>query len=165
MGIKRLEVIETKNRCSYIKDNGETCGAYSLINSIYCFWHDPDLTARRNHARRTGGLNRHSDSEKKRKHIHIKKEGDVQHILESLISDAYGLENSIGRIRILIELLKLNERLGFYKRGRSNGQIYFQEASGARQKLTDELNKIRERMDASKDILASHSSNRKDDGS
>ncbi|MFC1950171.1 hypothetical protein ACFLWD_00710 [Chloroflexota bacterium] len=160
-----MEVTDTKNRCSYIKDNGETCGAYSLINSIYCFWHDPDLTARRNHARRTGGLNRHSDSEKKRKHLHIKKEGDVQHILESLISDALRLENSIGRTRILIELLKFNERLGFYKRGRQNGQIYFQEASDVRQKLIDKINKIRENMDASKDIPASHPSNRKDDSS
>ena len=154
-----------KDKCAFVRDNIERCGAYPLVHSIYCFWHDPDITAQRNHARRNGGLNRHSNTEKKRKHIRIRKESDVQYSLESLISDAWYLKNDTVRIKILIQLLKLNERIGFCKSGRSNSQIHFQKASDIRQKLFDKLIKISERTDAGKDILASHPSNRKDDGS
>ena len=43
---------------------------------------------------------------------------------------------------MLIELLKLNERLGFYKSGRSNGQIDPQKTRDAGQELLDKLKRL-----------------------
>jgi len=46
-------------RCSFVKPNGSTCGAFAIKGSDLCFHHHPNFDSARRDARHAGGVNRH----------------------------------------------------------------------------------------------------------
>jgi hypothetical protein len=50
-------LVTENNRCSAITKSGQACKAPAVNDSRYCFAHSPDLTSRRNAARKRGGAN------------------------------------------------------------------------------------------------------------
>nr|MDO8116048.1 hypothetical protein [Candidatus Sigynarchaeota archaeon] len=50
-------------KCAFIHENGESCGAYALKDSLYCFWHDgrPEIEAKRRMAWSRGGSSAHKN--------------------------------------------------------------------------------------------------------
>jgi len=41
--------------CIFVKNNGENCGALAMINSEFCYFHNPDIEAERLETKRNGG--------------------------------------------------------------------------------------------------------------
>lgn len=68
--------------------------------SGYCFVHDPDRAAERALARRRGGLRNRSlvTSEP----VKVETVADVLELVNRVISDSWGLENSPARARVLL---------------------------------------------------------------
>jgi hypothetical protein len=46
------------NKCQETKPDGQQCRAIDMINSNFCFFHDPDTAKEREAARRAGGVER-----------------------------------------------------------------------------------------------------------
>ncbi len=45
-------------RCAYLKEDGGRCRAKPLHDSTFCFFHDPETAAKRDAARKAGGVER-----------------------------------------------------------------------------------------------------------
>lgn len=45
-------------KCAHVKEDGTACGAYTVENSAFCFFHSPHLKEERQNARRKGGKSR-----------------------------------------------------------------------------------------------------------
>ena len=127
-----------------------------------CFWHDPDTTLQREHARRTGGLRRHLNKGNNRDRIHIRKMSDVKRVWELLLNDTWYQENSIGRTKSIIDLLKFGKQEGFYKSVWKDSQTDH-DYSGARKKLIAMLNGYAERRRDVQEIVDNYKSNLKED--
>jgi hypothetical protein len=93
-----------KRRCGYAKGDGQACQMAPLHERPYCFAHDPDRAAEAAEARRMGGLRR-------------RKEGTIavaydlpgldsvvgiRRLLDIVVTDSVGLENGIGRLRVIL---------------------------------------------------------------
>jgi hypothetical protein len=93
-----------RRRCTYPKGDGQPCGMAPLIDRPFCFAHDPERAAEAAEARRLGGLRR-------------RKEGTIavaydlpgldsvtgiRRLLDIVVVDAVGLDNSVARSRVLI---------------------------------------------------------------
>lgn len=87
-------------QCGYRK-NGKECQAYALLDSKYCFWHDPATAKQRAEARKRGGFNRRVIKRTEHKHHPIKSIKDVNEILESAINEARTLGSSQSQLRTL----------------------------------------------------------------
>ena len=108
----------SRRRCTFTRADGLPCGMPPQRERPYCFAHDPERAADAAEARRMGGLRR-------------RKEGTVavaydlpgldsidgiRRLLEIVVTDGLGLDNSIARLRALISsavaatnLLKVGE--------------------------------------------------------
>ncbi len=89
-------------------DNGNNvCRAYSMIDSKYCFWHNPKTAIKRSTARKKGGYNRRINKTDHQIHYPIKSIKDVNNILESAINDACALESNHTRLKTIGYLCKI----------------------------------------------------------
>lgn len=76
--------MKNKN-CKHINKDGESCNAYAINNSDYCFWHDPNKAIERNNAQLKGGLQgRRAVLEES--NIKIENISDVLKLLEKTIN-------------------------------------------------------------------------------
>ena len=87
-------------QCEY-KDNGKSCQAYAMIDSMYCFWHDPKTAKKRAEARKKGGINRRVIKRNNLVVRPIKAVKDINTILEEAINDARTLESSQSQLRTI----------------------------------------------------------------
>ena len=104
--------------CAYAKSDGQPCRMAPLHERPYCFAHDPERAEEAAEARRLGGLRR-----KKEGTIAVAYDlpgldsvAGIRRLLEIVVTDGVGLENSIPRLRTLIStvaaatnLLKVGE--------------------------------------------------------
>jgi hypothetical protein len=93
-----------RRRCTFEMPGGRRCEAPPGRGSSYCYWHDPDKADDLAEAQRLGGLRR-------RRERTIAAAYDfsglgsveaIRRILEIAATDAFYLENSIARARVLI---------------------------------------------------------------
>jgi hypothetical protein len=87
-------------QCEFRK-NGKSCKAYAVLDSKYCFVHDPANAKKRAEARKRGGLNRRVIKRSQHEHHPIKSVKDINVILESAINDACALESGQSNLRTL----------------------------------------------------------------
>src|SRR5687767_14949494 len=96
----------TRRQCTAKRTDGQPCGMHPMVDSEFCWAHDPDNATAAAEARRMGGLRR-------------KKEGtvasafdfaglddvhDIRRLIEIAVLDMLTLENSIQRGRVLAYL-------------------------------------------------------------
>jgi hypothetical protein len=92
---------------------GQRCRATPMRDEPYCFWHSPDHAAEAVEARRLGGLRRRRE---KTVGAVYELEGlgsvdGIRRVLDIVVADALGLENSVARSRILITAAMAATRL------------------------------------------------------
>jgi hypothetical protein len=99
--------------CAAQLADGHHCGATRLRDDDYCFWHSPDHAQEAENARRLGGLRR-----RREKTITAVYDLDslgsvdgIRRVLDIVVADALGLENSVGRSRVLIAAAMAATRL------------------------------------------------------
>ena len=90
-------------QCEY-NNNGKSCQAYAMLDSKYCFFHDPLMAKKRAEARKRGGVNRRVTKRTQHEYHPIKSIKDVNAILESAINEARTLESSQSKLRVLAYL-------------------------------------------------------------
>ena len=93
-------------QCEY-KKNGKSCRAYALLDSKYCFAHNPASAKKRAEARKKGGLNRRVIKRSQQIYHPIKSVKDINEILESAINEAKSLECSQSNLRTLAYLCQI----------------------------------------------------------
>ena len=91
-------------RCSAKTALGEPCKATPRGDSGLCLWHDPELVEVANEARRAGGQRR-----KREVTVLAAYEVDglasipeIRRVVEVVVSDLLGMENSVARARALL---------------------------------------------------------------
>lgn len=107
-----------RRRCADAKADGSPCAMAPLRDRPYCFSHDPERAEEAAEARRLGGLRRRREGT-----IAVAYDlpgldtvGGIRRLLDIVVTDGVGLENSIARLRALISaavaatnLLKVGE--------------------------------------------------------
>ena len=107
-----------RRRCATLKANGGPCGMAPLIDRPYCFAHDPERAADAAEAHKLGGLRRRKEGT-----IAVAYDlpgldsvSGIRRLLDIVVVDAVGLDNSVARSRVLISaavaatnLLKVGE--------------------------------------------------------
>ena len=93
-------------QCIFTK-NGKRCRAHTIINSQYCFFHDPSNAKKRANARKQGGFNRRIIKRIQQEYHPIKSIKDINAILESAINEARTLESSQSQLRVLAYLCQI----------------------------------------------------------
>ena len=93
-------------QCEY-SNNGKSCKAYAVLDSKYCFAHDPANARKRAEARKKGGLHRRVIKRTQQEYYPIKSIKDVNMILESAINEARSLECSQSNLRTLAYLCQI----------------------------------------------------------
>ena len=93
-----------RRHCSATASDGRPCRAAPLVDGAFCFFHDRATVAEAAEARRLGGRRRRR--EKTIKTIYDLQGLDtfkgILRVLDIAVADALGLDNSIGRARVLI---------------------------------------------------------------
>jgi len=87
-------------QCVY-NDQKKACQAYAILDSKYCFFHDPANAKKRAEARKKGGFNRRIIKNTEHNYQSIKTVNDINIILESAINRASTLECSQSQLRTL----------------------------------------------------------------
>ena len=87
--------------CKFVKSNKEPCQAKCMTDSDYCYWHNPDVAAKRAEARKKGGQNRRAGKQSNHGCYSIKTTDDILVALEDALNDACGLESSHARARTI----------------------------------------------------------------
>ena len=90
--------------CTATMPGGRSCEAAPLVDGKFCYLHDPAKATEAAEARRLGGLRR-----RREKTITVAYDlqgldtfAGIRRVLDIAVTDALGLENSIGRARVLI---------------------------------------------------------------
>jgi hypothetical protein len=90
--------------CTATTSDGRPCQAAPLVDGTFCYLHDPAKASEAAEARRLGGLRRRR--EKTITTVYALEGLDtvagIRRVLEIAVADAMGLENSVGRARVLI---------------------------------------------------------------
>ncbi len=99
-------------RCSASNQDGRPCRAYALVDSSFCFWHDPASSTVRDAARRLGGDHRAPSADPGAlSGVDLKSSEGLRSMAELLIQQTCGLPNSIQRSRALGYLMLAQRRL------------------------------------------------------
>ncbi len=94
----------TLRTCRAGKQDGSPCGAPPLLDGEFCYMHSPEHAEEAAAARRTGGL-RHRRERAIAVAFDIEGVATVpqlRRVLEIVLTDALGLENTVGRARVLL---------------------------------------------------------------
>ena len=104
--------------CVFVMPDGRGCRAGPQRERPYCFAHDPERAAEAAEARRLGGLRRRKEGTLAIAYDlpGLDSVDGIRRLLEIVVTDGLGLENSIARLRALIStavaatnLLKVGE--------------------------------------------------------
>ena len=107
-----------RRRCAYAKADGRACRAGPQRDRPYCFSHDPERAEYAAEARRLGGLRRRKEGTIAVAYDlpGLESVAGIRRVLDIVVTDGVGLENGIGRLRVLIStavaatnLLKVGE--------------------------------------------------------
>ena len=89
-------------QCSSVKrSDNKRCLCNTIMNSEYCFFHDPAMARQRAEARKSGGYNRCVHKRIPQHHRDVKSVNDINKILESSINEALALEPSHSRLKAI----------------------------------------------------------------
>lgn len=96
-----------RRRCAGRNKGGDSCGANPLRDSELCFFHDPATATEAAKARKVGGMRRRRESTVAAAYDldDIETIEGARRLLEVATVDTLGLENSIARSRVLIQLV------------------------------------------------------------
>jgi len=94
-------------QCEY-QNNGKSCRGYAILDSRYCFAHDPTSAKKRAEARKKGGLHRRVVKRTKQEYHSISSIKDINKILETAINEASSLECSQSNLRTLAYLCQID---------------------------------------------------------
>ncbi len=99
--------------CTGINERGGRCGATKMREGEFCFWHAPEKEEEAAEARRLGGLRR-----KREKTLASAYELSaldsvpaLRRVVEIVMLDAFGLDNSAERCRILLAAVAAGTKL------------------------------------------------------
>ena len=122
-------------KCEFIKSDGRRCGAWSQVESVHCFAHDPKLAAKRAAWRKAGG---ERGPIKNGDPIEARTVEEIQEQLWATLGATWELANSGERTRALVGVLalllrtlevgQLEERvaaLEMLQRERANGKVKY----------------------------------------
>jgi hypothetical protein len=100
-------------RCSEVAANGRPCRARPLRDVPFCFWHAPGNEEEVAEARRLGGLRRRREKTVSGAYdfTGLSSVEEIRRILEIAAIDVLGLENSIARARVLIQVVMAGAKL------------------------------------------------------
>jgi hypothetical protein len=91
-------------RCTVELSDGRQCRAAPLREGTLCFLHDPDRAEDAAEARRLGGLRRRREGTVGVVYdlMPLDRVEGIRRILDIVVADGLGLDNGIGRLRVLI---------------------------------------------------------------
>jgi len=92
--------ITIDNRCEYIRPDGSHCEAKKMLGSRFCFFHNPEVIAKRLDARRRGGLARHG-STKELGIYEIRRPIDILQVLQDCLNETVSLEASASKSKTI----------------------------------------------------------------
>ncbi len=99
--------------CTATTSDGRPCKAAPLVDGTFCYFHDPANAEDAAEARRIGGVRR-----RREKTIVVVYDldslatvGGIRRVLDIAVADSLGLDNSIGRARVLISAAGAAARL------------------------------------------------------
>ncbi len=107
-----------RRACAYAKADGQPCAMAPLRDRPYCFAHDPERAEEAAEARRLGGLRRRTEGTIAVAYDlpGLNSVAGIRRLLDIVVTDGLGLDNSIARLRALtsvagtaISLLKVGE--------------------------------------------------------
>jgi hypothetical protein len=100
-------------RCAGRQRDGRACGAWPIRGEAYCLWHSPTHQDEADEARRLGGLRRRREKTLAGAYdiTGLRSIEDLRRILEIVVLDTLGLENSVARSRTLISAVLAGTRL------------------------------------------------------
>ena len=115
-------ILPTNERfCTFIKPDGERCGAYRLHDSPYCYQHDPSKADERTASRSRGGKKSQADAIPDWKDIQIESITDLQEAVQRVFNGvargdvhprtANALAGLGGLLLKLLETADLEERI------------------------------------------------------
>ena len=101
-----MQHVTTGNaKCTGMTSKGKPCQAWSMDDSRFCFWHDPDREEERQAAQAKGGLARHGrqigPTGDVREPVEVKDLGALVPLLERELNSVLTLEKSIARARCI----------------------------------------------------------------
>jgi hypothetical protein len=93
-----------RRQCSYVMPDGRPCRAGPQLERPFCFAHDPERATEAAEARRLGGIRRRREGT-----IAVAYDlpgldtvDGIRRLLNVVVTDAFGLDNGIARLRVLI---------------------------------------------------------------
>lgn len=102
-----------RRHCTATTSDGRHCKAAPMVEGAFCFFHDQARAAEVAEARRLGGLRRRR--EKTITTIYdlegLETYKGIRRVLGITLADALGLENSIGRARVLVSIATVAAKL------------------------------------------------------
>lgn len=108
-------------KCTHLKENGDTCGAQSMIGSKFCFSHNPDCKDQKLEAVRRGGLHKPDKDERPLAPLPAKSVEDIRNLIEDTVNRirteplTHQKANSIGYLLNItinaIEVAEVEKRL------------------------------------------------------
>ncbi len=99
--------------CKFRKDDGEPCRAAPLLESEFCFVHAPEYAGEMQEARRLGGLRRRRERTVAGAYDieSIDSVEAIRRVIEIVIFDALGMENTVARGRLLLAASQAGTKL------------------------------------------------------
>jgi hypothetical protein len=97
-------LITTARQCKGSTKSGAACRVAPLVESDYCFTHDPATAGERKAARSKGGAARHGrliGTAGAVEPVNVKSTADIVRLLEQAINDCFAMENSLNRSRTI----------------------------------------------------------------
>lgn len=95
--------LAVSNKCAYIRPDGSKCLANRLKGSPFCFFHAPQVVAKRAEARRRGGLHRYARGQPG--DYQIESPHDVLAVLVDSLNEATALPTTCGKAKAIAGLV------------------------------------------------------------
>jgi len=99
--------------CSFVRENGQPCGAPPLQDGDCCLWHDPAHADEVLEARKLGGQRRRRERVVSGAYDFegLGTVASIRRLVEVAVLDTLGLENSVARARTLAYLAQTAAKL------------------------------------------------------
>ena len=106
-------MLNMRNSCKQVREDGSRCMAPPLTGSDFCFWHDPDNQEVAAEARRLGGIRRRREKTLIGAYDvgELASVDELRRLLQVAVLDTLALENSIHRSRTLGYLTSVGANL------------------------------------------------------
>ena len=106
-------VTSVTSHCAHLQPDGRPCRAYPVMDSRFCFWHEPAKAGDLADAQRLGGARR-----KRERTLAVAFDftglgsmESIRRLLEIAATDTLGLDTSIAKIRALISVAVASAKL------------------------------------------------------